>query len=69
VTGPPTCTISAGHNTSELERKQSPTKALKHTSESDFDSARQRQRHACVGVLKRTQKTLKPSRGAMDTFA
>jgi hypothetical protein len=61
--------LAAGNDTSQLARKQNPTKALKHTSESDFDSARQRQRHAGVGVSKRTQQTLKASRSAMDTFA
>ena len=46
-----------------------PGKALKHTSESDFDSAGQRQRRAGVGVPKRMQQTLQPSRSAMDTLA
>jgi hypothetical protein len=58
-----------GNDTSQLARKQNQTKALKHTSEADFDSARQRQRHAGVGVSKRMQQTLEPSRSAMDTLA
>jgi hypothetical protein len=61
--------VCVGSDTSELARKPNQTKALKHSIESNIDSAGQCQRHTGVGVSKRTQQTLKPSRSAMDTFA